>query len=76
MTRSQLAVEEIMAAVEAAASMIRPIGTIYGMPVYLDPSVQPNQIEIRSPDQKLRFSIEHPYIQGTVLEKAARAAKR
>lgn len=68
--------EQIMAAIEAAAKMIRPIGTLYGMPVYLDPSVQPNQIEITTPDKTMRFSVHHPYIKGTVLERAAHAASR
>ncbi len=68
--------EQILEAADHATRMFRPVGTLYGMPVYVDPSVDPHMIEIRSPQRTIRFSVEHPYIQGTALERAVRAAKR
>lgn len=51
------------------------IGNFMGLLVYVDKSVPPGEIEFRHSDGRTqRFSIDHPYIQGTKLERSARDA--
>lgn len=64
--------KDILAAIEAAATERRCIGDMFGMPVFVDRSLGQNTVEIRGPRQTIRFSVDHPLIQGTRLERAAR----
>lgn len=55
----------------------RQIGHLCGFTVYIDDSLPPGRIELRQPGgQVIGFSVDHPYIQGTKLEAAARHALR
>lgn len=66
--------EEIIAALERFIKGPRIIGNLHGYPVYVDDSLPPGMIEIRAGENTMRFSVDHPYIQGTKLEEVARAA--
>lgn len=62
--------------IEALEKFIRGpqlIGNLHGYPVYVDDSLPPATIEVRTQAGIMRFSIDHPYIQGTALEAEARA---
>jgi hypothetical protein len=53
----------------------RQIGTLHGFPVYIDPTVEPGMVEIRGGSNgTVRFSVDHPYVQGTSIAEAARKA--
>jgi hypothetical protein len=67
-------VEDVVRMCEELASEPRCIGELMGCPVFVDPTVSPGEIVIKSPDQELRFSVDHRYIRGTKIERAARLA--
>jgi len=67
----QKTMKEIMEAIDQALAAPRLIGSIMGMPVYIDGRVPDHVVEIRSGDQVLRFRADHPYIKGTKLADAA-----
>lgn len=53
----------------------RMFGTLYGYPVYVDPTAEPGVVEIRgSPSGTVKFRVDHPYVQGTALAEAAHKA--
>lgn len=53
----------------------RYIGTLHGFPVYVDPAADPGVVEIRGgANGTVRFSVDHPYVQGTSIAEAARKA--
>lgn len=66
--------DEIIAALERFIKGPRIIGNLHGYLVYVDDSLPPGMIEIRAGENTMRFPVDHPYIQGTSLEKAARDA--
>jgi hypothetical protein len=67
--------DDLLKAVEAFTKGPKLIGNLMGLLVYVDDSVPPGEIEIRHTDgRNQRFSIDHPYIQGTKLEAEARRA--
>ncbi len=56
-------------------SMPRMIGSLHGYPVYVDPTADPGMVEIRGgASGTVRFSVDHPYVQGTPIAEAARKA--
>jgi hypothetical protein len=55
--------------------MPRMIGSLYGYPVHVDPTLEPGTVEIRGgANGTVRFSVDHPYVQGTAIAEAARKA--
>lgn len=69
--------EEIVAAIEKFAATPRPIGSLHGFTVWVNPAMPLFNIEFRDPKTSevlLRFSVDHPNIQGTKIERVARAA--
>jgi hypothetical protein len=72
-----LSLQDVTKAIEAAFAQPRYIGELHGFPVYIDQRLASGTIEVRdarSGEVKLRFSVGHPHIQGTAIERAARAA--
>ena len=65
--------DQIIAALESFLQGPRLIGNLHGYPVYVDGSLPPGTIEIRAGERTMRFSVDHPYIQGTKLEAVARS---
>lgn len=67
----QATMKEIMEAIDRAMGAPRLIGSIMGMPVYVDGRVPDQMIEIRSGSHRVRFRLDHPYIKGTKLADVA-----
>ena len=69
----QKTVEEMMKAIDEAMVAPRLIGSILGMPVYVDGRLPDRMIEIRVGGKPaLRFRADHPYLDGTGLAAVAR----
>lgn len=65
--------ETLVAAFAKAWATPVPFGTLYGLLVYLDRSLEPHVIELRDPltnTVQLRFRADHPYLVGTKLDRA------
>lgn len=69
--RTQPSAREMLLSASKLLCEPRPIGSLYGFPVYVDPSMQPGLIEIRGAGAPVRFAVDHPYIDGTEIQKAA-----
>jgi hypothetical protein len=69
----QKTVQEIMEAIDVALAAPQPIGSIMGMPVYVDGKLPDRMIEMRSGTQVVRFRADHPYIDGTKLATISRS---
>jgi hypothetical protein len=67
-----LSADDILRAIKDAAAQPVLMGTLYGFPVYFNRSVPEGVIEIRG-SETIRFSVDHPYVQGTTIERTARA---
>jgi hypothetical protein len=61
----QKTMQEMLKAIDEALAAPRLIGSIAGMPVYVDGRLPDRMVEIRSKDQVVRFRADHPYLDGT-----------
>lgn len=68
----QMTAQEMLKAIDEAMASPRFVGSIMGMPVYVDGRLPDRMMEIRSRDQTVRFRADHPYLDGTKFADAVR----
>lgn len=61
--------EEMLRAIDELIEQPRLAGSLCGFPVYVSGRMPDQVVEIRSPQQTVRFRLDHPYIQGTKLHR-------
>lgn len=70
--KAQPSVREMITGAEKLLREPRLIGTLFGFPVYVDPSADPGVIEIRGgANGTVRFAVDHPFINGQEIQSAA-----
>jgi len=69
---NDISLAQICEKVEAFFRLPRMVGNIGGVAVWIDPALPDGQFELRGAGQVIRCDIDHPYIQGTKLEKCLR----
>ncbi len=68
--------EEMLKAITEALKEPRLIGSLGGIPVYIDDRLPDRIVELRSGDQTVRFRADHPYLDGTKFAEAVRKPVR
>lgn len=68
----QATMKDIMEAIDRALAAPRLVGSIMGMPVYIDGKLPDRMVEIRSGGQVIRFRADHPLLDGTEFAEAVR----